>query len=344
MTFAKTALIAALAASGAPQAAGAAQLNPAPQLAASPVTAVEVEAPGPSGPLGGTLLAPAGARAVVVMIPGSGPTDRDGNSPAGVRGSPYRLLAEGLAARGIATIRTDKRGLFGSARATVNANNVQMTDYAADVRQWVRVARERTGAPCAWILGHSEGGLVALLAGQQPEHLCGLILVSASGRPIGAVIREQLRSNPANAPLLDQAMAALDSLEAGRRYDTTGMNPALLPLFAPTVQDYLIRLLAHDPAALIRTVRLPVLIVQGQRDIQVRELDARTLAAANPAAQLVLVADANHALKVIAASSASDHAAQFANYGDATLPLAPGIVEPIADFVSAHSVTGRSGE
>jgi hypothetical protein len=309
-----------------------------PATAASPAAAapVEVEAPGPSGPLRGTLLVPEGARAVVVMIPGSGPTDRDGNSPAGVRGSVYRLLAEGLAARGIATIRTDKRGLFGSAAAAA-ANRAEMTDYAADVRQWVSVARERTGASCAWLLGHSEGGLVALLAGQQPEHICGLILVSATGRPVGTVIREQLRSNPANAPLLDEAMAALDSLEAGRRYDTTGMNPALMPLFAPPVQDYFIRLMAYDPAALMRTVRLPVLIVQGQRDIQVREVDARNLAEANPAARLVLVADANHVLKPIAAGVADNHAAQFANYGDATLPLAPGIVEPIAEFVAASS-------
>jgi pimeloyl-ACP methyl ester carboxylesterase len=314
--------------------------------AASPAAAapIEVEAPGPTGALRGTLLAPEGARAVVVMIPGSGPTDRDGNSPAGVRGSVYRLLAEGLAARGIATIRTDKRGLFGSAAAAADANRVEMTDYAADVRQWVRVARERTGASCAWVLGHSEGGLVALLAGQQPEHICGLILVSATGRPVGTVIREQLRSNPANAPLLDEAMAALDSLEAGRRYDTTGMNPALMPLFAPPVQDYFIRLMAYDPAALMRTVRVPVLIVQGQRDIQVRELDARTLAEANPATRLVLVANANHALKSIAAGVASDHAAQFANYGDASLPLAPGIVEPIAEFVSASTAAGRSAE
>ena len=197
------------------------------------------------------------------------------------------------------------------------------------------MARERTGAPCAWVLGHSEGGLVALIAGQRPEHICGLILVSASGRPIGTVIREQLRSNPANAPLLDEAMAGLDSLEAGRRYDTTGMNPALMPLFAPQVQDYFVRLMAYDPAALMRSIRLPVLIVQGQRDIQIREIDARTLVEANPRARLVLVADANHALKTIAADLAGDHAAQFANYGDATLPLAPGIVEPIADFVAS---------
>jgi uncharacterized protein len=334
MHFATTALIATLAA-GVPLAPGATAASPAAMPAANVQT--QVEAPGPAGPLRGTLMSPAQVRAVVVMLPGSGPTDRDGNNPLGVNGAPYRLLAEGLAARGIATIRTDKRGLFGSAGAVADANGVSMTDYAADVHQWVRVARARTGAPCAWVLGHSEGGLVALVAAQQPQDICGLILVSASGRPFGTLIREQLTSNPANAPVLDEAMAALDSLEAGRRVDTTGMNPALLPLFAPPVQDYFIRLMAYDPAALMRTVRIPVLIVQGQRDLQVREVDARTLAAANPAARLVLVADANHVLKAVATD---DRAANAATYGDPTLGLAPGIVEPIAEFVAAPPARG----
>src|SRR5215207_4638136 len=214
MGIAATFLIAAVVATASPPA------EPPSAPPAGPV-ATEVEAPGPAGPLRGTLLAPAGeAQAVVLIVPGSGPTDRDGNSPMGVRGAPYRLLAEGLAARGVATIRIDKRGLFGSAGAIADANRVSVADYAADVHQWVRAARARTGAPCVWVLGHSEGGLIALLAGQQPEDLCGVILVSATGRPLGTVIRDQLRANSANAPVLDQAMTALDSLEAGRRAST----------------------------------------------------------------------------------------------------------------------------
>ena len=305
--------------------------------AASAPVQTEIEAPGPAGPLRGTLLAPAQSRAVVLIIPGSGPTDRDGNNPMGVAAAPYRLLAEGLAARGVTTIRIDKRGMFGSAGAIPDANRVSLTDYAADMRQWAQVARQRTGAPCVWLLGHSEGGLVALLAGQRPEDLCGIVLIAASGRPVGTVIREQLRANPANAPVLDEAMAALDSLEAGRRVSTEGMNPALLPLFAPAVQDYMINLLSYDPARLAQNVRLPVLIVQGQRDLQVTEVDARRLAEANAVARLVLIPDANHVLKRVAAD---DRAANFATYGDASLPLAPGIVEAVAGFVTAAAAGG----
>jgi len=299
--------------------------------AAGPV-ATQVEAPGPSGPLRGTMLAPAGTpRAVVLILPGSGPTDRDGNSAAGVRAAPYRLLAEGLAARGIATIRADKRGIRGSFTAG-SANAATIPDYAADTRQWARVARELTGARCVWLLGHSEGGLVALVAGQNPEDLCGLILVSAGGRPIGTVMREQLRANPANAPLLDQAMAAIDALEAGRHVDVTGMDQRLLPLFAPPLQDSMITLFSFDPAPLIAAVRQPVLIVQGLRDLHVGEGDARRLAEANPAARLVLLPGVNHVLKAVASD---DRAANIATYVDPALPLAPGIVEAIAGFIEA---------
>jgi uncharacterized protein len=304
---------------------------------ATPVESA-VEAPGPNGPLRGTMLAPAsGSQAVVLIIPGSGPTDRDGNNPAGITAAPYRLLAEGLAARHVTTLRVDKRGLFGSGSAIADANRVTIPDYAADVHRWVEVARQRTGAACVWVAGHSEGGLVALVAAQRPEGLCGLVLISAAGRPVGTVVREQLRANPANAPLLPEALAALESLEAGRRVNTEGMHPALMPLFAPPLQNYMINLLSYDPARLIATVGLPVLVVQGQRDLQTGEADARRLAAANSAARLVLIGEANHVLKV---APADDRAANAATYANPALPIAPGIVEAIAEFVTAGTAAG----
>jgi hypothetical protein len=304
-------------------------------LAAASAAPVEtlVEAPGPSGPLKGTMLAPAAAPAapVVLIVPGSGPTDRDGNSPLGVHGSTYRLIAEGLAARGVASVRIDKRGMFASAAAIPDANKVTIADYVADVRSWTASIRAKTGARCVWLLGHSEGGLVVLAAARAPD-VCGLVLVSAGGRPIGTVLREQLRSNPANAPLLGQAMAAIDALEAGRHVDTSGMHPALLPLFAPQVQDFEISLFSYDPARLIAGYDRPVLIVQGLRDIQVAEADARRLAEADPKARLTLLPDTNHVLKTFASD---DRAANFATYSDPSLPLAPGVAEAIAAFVAA---------
>jgi pimeloyl-ACP methyl ester carboxylesterase len=303
-------------------------------LAAPPPapTQTYVQAPGPLGPLKGTMLAPTSGQApMVLIIPGSGPTDRDGNNPLGVKASTYRLLAEALAARDIGTVRIDKRGMFGSSTAVADGNAVTIDDYVADVQAWIAVIRKQTGVSCVWVLGHSEGGLVALAAAQKASDICGLVLVAAAGQPLGEVLRAQLRSNPANAPILDRAMSAIDALEVGNRVDVTGMHPALMPLFAPQVQGFLINAFSYDPAKLIAAVSKPVLIMQGKRDIQVGVADAERLKLAAPKAELVLLPDANHVLKAVAGD---DKRANIATYADPTLPLAPGVVDAISTFVA----------
>ena len=298
-------------------------------LAASPAER-PLTAPGPLAPLSGTLL-DAGSRApVIVIIPGSGPTDRDGNNPLGVTASSYRLLAEGLAKRGISTVRIDKRGMFGSKAAIANGNDVTIGAYAADAHAWAKAARTATGAKCVWLLGHSEGSLVALAAGQDRTDLCGVISVSGAGRTFGTIIREQLRANPANAPILPPALAALDSLEKGQKVDASTLPAPIQPLFATPIQPYMIDLLSQNPAKLAASLKLPLLIVQGERDLQIQVADAKALAAAQPKAKLILVPAVNHVLKVIATD---DRAANFATYADPSLPIAPGVVDAIAAFV-----------
>lgn len=302
----------------------------APLHADSGAAEVPVEAAGPHGPLAGTMLRASGAHGpVAVIIPGSGPTDRDGNNPLGVRAGSYRLLAQGLAGEGITTVRIDKRGQFGSAGAVPDGNAVTINDYVADTAAWVKSARAATGASCIWLIGHSEGGLVALAAAQEVEGLCGLVLVATAGRPMGDVIKSQLRANPANASLLGPADAAIDALAAGQRVDVSALPQPLDPLFNPAVQGFLISAFALDPAGLAAQTKLPVLIVQGGKDIQVSVADAERLKAANPQAMLAILPDANHVLKDVAGNSASDNLATYRAPG---LPLAEGLVSAIAAF------------
>lgn len=298
-----------------------------------------LEAPGPQGPLKATLLMPdAGSvrnAPAVLIVPGSGPTDRDGNNPLGVKAATYRLLAEALAQRGVSTVRIDKRGMFASGGAIPDANNVTISDYANDVHAWVNVIKGKTGAPCVWALGHSEGGLVALAAAQRPDGLCGLILVSTPGRALGEVLRAQLRANPANAPLLADADSAISKLERGGHVEVSSMHPALQRLFAPAVQDFLISSMSLDPVALLKSYRGPVLLIQGDKDLQVSVEDAQRLGQANASARVVVLPDVNHVLKTISSGARS---ANLAAYADPSLPIAPGIVEAIADVIQSAAL------
>src|SRR5580704_18104360 len=183
-----------------------------------------IEAPGPKGPLKGLMLAPDKPGApVVLIIPGSGPVDRNGNSLHGLNTDTYKLLAQGLAARAIASVRIDKRGLFSSAAAVANANDVTIADYASDVHSWAAAIAKQTGAKCIWVLGHSEGGLVAMVAAKDnPPDIGGLLLVAAPGRHFSELIKAQMHSNPANAPIEQEAFHDIDELQAGRNVDVSG--------------------------------------------------------------------------------------------------------------------------
>ena len=298
-------------------------------IAGAPVAAPRSE-PIAAGALAGSLVRPAGkAKATVLIIPGSGPTDRDGNNPLGVTAAPYRLLADALAAKGVATVRIDKRGMFGS-KAAGDPNAVTIGAYVADTAAWVAAARQATGAKCVWLAGHSEGGLVALASAHQPG-VCGLVLIAAPGRPLDVIIRDQVAANSADTLIAGQVDTALTALKAGKHVDVAAMHPALAKgLFNPKVQDFLIDAFRQDPAALAKGASVPILIVQGENDIQVSVADANRLKAAQPKAKLVVVPGMNHVLKLAPAG----RVANAATYRDPSLPLAPGLVDAIATFVT----------
>lgn len=294
-------------------------------------TSTEVTLASEPAPLHGTLLTPERhPRAVAVIIAGSGPTDRNGDSPLGVSAGTYRLLAEGLADQNIASVRYDKRGVAGSALAATAEADLRFDVYVTDARAWAAEAAKRTGLSCAWLVGHSEGALIALAAVRtSDDKICGLVLLAGAGRPAGVVIREQLSGAP--EPLKTEAFGILTELEHGR---TVAEVPApLLSLFRPSVQPYLVSWLPLDPAALIATYTGPVLIAQGTTDLQISMTDANALKAAQPDAVLAPFEGVNHVFKVAPA----DRAANLAAYSDPALPLAPGVALTVGEFILARS-------
>ena len=293
----------------------------------------EIRIDGPAGPVVGTLTDPGADAPAIVWIAGSGPTDRDGNSPAGVTGGVYKQLAETLAAEGVAMLRFDKRGMFASESAIADANDVTLAGYADDARGFVEALRA-AGRDCVWLAGHSEGGIVALTeAARNPDGLCGVLLVASPGRPIGPILREQLGAQ-LPPPMMAQAETAIASLEAGERVDVSDMAGPLKGLFNPAVQDYLIELATNDPADLARQVAVPMLIVSLDEDIQVGGADADALSAAQPGATRVDVPGVNHVFKPVEAGAG--RMMNVMTYANADLAIDPAVAAAIAAFVKTQ--------
>jgi pimeloyl-ACP methyl ester carboxylesterase len=281
-----------------------------------------------TGTLDGTLDMPAGGRPfpVVVMIAGSGPTDRDGNQPQ-LKNDSLKLLGKGLAERGIAALRYDRRGIGKSREACLKEEDLRFDMLADDAAAWVDLVRRDRRFHKVGIVGHSEGSLVGILAAKRAK-ADAFVSLAGTGRDAASGLRAQLSRNlpPAYKGLKDQSDRIIDELAAGR---TVAEVPKLLvSLFRPRVQPYLISYFRYDPAREIAALQIPVLIVQGTTDMQVLVNDAKVLAAATPNAQWLEIKEMNHVLK---------HAAtldeQTTTYSDPKVPLAPNLVDGIAAFL-----------
>src|SRR5258705_9480324 len=161
--------------------------------------------------LGGTLTVPRGATGrvpVVVLIAGSGPTDRNGNSLMGIRPNSYAQLAWQLAERGIASLRYDKRAMPGT-KGTFDLTKMTLDDFAADARAAAESLAHDSRFSKVVLLGHSEGSALALIAARSGPPVAGVVSVAGLGRPLGAVMREQLARQFDSATLIryDTAMA-----------------------------------------------------------------------------------------------------------------------------------------
>lgn len=154
----------------------------------------------------------------------------------------------------------------------------------------------------------------------------GVILAATPSNPLGEVLRYQLKANPENAILLNDALFIINELELSRHADVKDMHPALQRLFHPAVQGFLINIFSFNPAQLIASMTKPALILQGQRDIQVTESDARQLKDANPNATLVLLPEVNHVLKKVSSDDRHENHAAYITFGrdgDAFMEPAP---------------------
>ena len=282
----------------------------------------------PTGSIYGTLTIPDGCQKcpIVIIIAGSGPTDRNGNSIAGVDANSYKMISEGLASEGIASLRFDKRGIAGSKNALTSEKDILFETYINDVVLWIQMIKRDDRFKNIYVLGHSEGSLIGMVAVER-EKVKGYISVSGIGESADKTLKEQLKGK---LPifLMVASNQILDSLKVGKTVEKVDQN--LMSLYRPAIQPYLISWFKYDPSVEIAKLKIPILILQGTTDIQVTPKDAQMLWEGNKKATLVIIENMNHVLK----ESPMDQKANMETYKNPTLPLKKELLNEIVKFIN----------
>jgi pimeloyl-ACP methyl ester carboxylesterase len=285
-----------------------------------------------SGDIFGTLklpTSPTEAIPVVLLIAGSGPTDRNGNQPQ-MQNNSLKMLSEALLHEGIASLSFDKRGISESRSSVKSEASLRFEDYVNDVRDWINLLAENKQFSDIIVAGHSEGALIGLIAAENNANVAKYISIAGVGEPAANILKEQLSKQLAGQPesVKDMIFSYIDKLENG---ETIADVPATLHvLFRPSVQPYMISWFKFNPQNEIKNLKIPVLIVQGTTDIQVSIAQAELLAAAQPNAQKVIIENMNHVLKDC---EKTDMASQLATYNNPDFPVNKELVKSIVTFI-----------
>ena len=282
----------------------------------------------PTGDIHGKLILPDGGTPcpVVIIIAGSGPTDMNGNN-AGMTNNSLLYLARELAAEGIASVRYDKRAIGKSAAACTNEEELRFDHYINDAAAWADKLAGDSRFTKVIIAGHSEGSLIGMVAAQRSKAVKGYISIAGCGSPAYEILEKQLKSQP--AWIQEQSASICKELREGRTVKEVPYY--LMSLYRKSVQPYLISWFAYNPAEEVAKLDIPVLILQGDMDIQVGVDEAEKLHAAQPHSELHIIKEMNHILKHC---NTTQQMAQLATYKDANLPLKAELVRLIVEFIT----------
>ncbi|WDF60460.1 alpha/beta fold hydrolase [Flavobacterium sp. KACC 22758] len=259
---------------------------------------------------------------VALIIAGSGPTDRNGNNPM-MKNNSLKMLAEALAKNGIASLRFDKRGIGESKASAVTESSLVFENYTEDVKSWINFLKQDKRFTQLTVIGHSEGSLIGMIAGAKANKF---ISIAGAGESADKLLKSQI-SSKSNKQVEDMTFPIIDSLKTGNKVNK--VDPLLNSLFRASIQPYLISWFKYDPQIEIKKLTVPVLIIQGNNDLQVSVKDAENLSQANKNAELVIIDKMNHILKIID----GDKQANMTSYNNETLPVSETMINKIVSFI-----------
>jgi pimeloyl-ACP methyl ester carboxylesterase len=294
-----------------------------PAVAESPILVKTL-----SGQVAGTLAMPANTKdkvPLLIIVGDAGPTDRNGNNEkAGINGNTYKLLAEGLAKNGIASVRYDKR-MVGESTTKEKESQLRIDDYSDDLVSIMLSLEDDQRFSRIILFGHGEGALVCMMAAQgQP--IKGYISAEGAGDQADKIINEEMKKKPQYQA--DEVKAILDSLRKGKTTDN--VDPAIYYIARPSIQNFLSSWCRIVPIRGIKSIKAPILLIQGTTDLTVPVDQGEKLKKAKSEASLMIIKGMNHILK----DAPADEDKNMDTYDKPDLPLSPTLVPAIVEFVN----------
>lgn len=262
-----------------------------------------------SGTLGGILSLPPDCKKcpAVLIIQGSGPTDKDGNSailPG--KNNSLKQLSESLNDIGIATLRYDKRGMGMSKNIKINESDLVFDDFVNDAKSFLNFLIDDKRFKKIGVAGHSQGSLVGMLISQDKK-VKAFASIAGPSFSIDETLLAQLKANPYNPPkLLQEAEEITALLKQGIK--VTEVSSLLQSIYRPSIQPFMMSWMKYDPSNEISKLKSNILIINGSTDLQVKIEDAQRLKASNDKAKLVIINGMNHVLKDASASPIENNA------------------------------------
>jgi len=270
----------------------------------------------------GTLLLPkTETPPLVILIAGSGPLDKDGNTNF-LKGNMLKKLAKSLADNNVASFRYDKHSLRQIKKGNYDLNYT-FDIFIEDAKTAIAHFKSKSQFGEIYILGHSQGSLVGMIAAR--GQVDGFISLAGAGQPIDEVIINQIT---ASAPqFTEDSKRVFGILKEGKTTDD--FPAALASIFNKQTQPFMMSWMKYDPQDEIKKLDIPVLIINGTKDIQVSVEEAKLLHTANPDSKMVIIEKMNHVLVPIE----GERLENVKSYNEPNREFSPELINALIDFI-----------
>lgn len=260
---------------------------------------------------------------LVLIIAGSGPTNRNGNQ-LGMLNNSLKYLAEAIAKDGNVAFSFDKRIVTQMKEGNLDEKSLRFDDFITDVKDIITYFKNQKKYNKIIIAGHSEGSLIGMIAAK--DNADAYISLAGAGRTIDLIITEQIEKQ---APFLKaKTEENFKILKEGKTFELD--NQMLASIFRESVQSYMISWMKYNPQEEIKKLNIPILIINGTKDIQVAESEAKLLHEANPKSELKIIDKMNHIFKEI-----NEDAENMQSYSNPDLPIMNELSETINSFIKS---------